>query len=153
MSRPPQSTTTPSQSNTTTTTTVENEPVVLRLRQDENIATDLTLGTKSKKKKSKLKKKPRVRWTEDVVDNEHMDKKKSKICCIFHPQREFGEESNSSSDSSAESSSDSDSDKEDYRHGQRHDHSNCNHIKKAPRSSSPNAYEKQPNYRKKDEAK
>ncbi|KAF9435310.1 Type 1 phosphatases regulator ypi1 [Entomortierella beljakovae] len=45
----------------------------------------------------------RVQWDDDVVDNEHMGKKKSKICCIFKRQKEFGE-------SSDESSSDSDSD-------------------------------------------
>ncbi|KAF9117180.1 Type 1 phosphatases regulator ypi1 [Mortierella sp. AM989] len=45
----------------------------------------------------------RVQWDDDVIDNEHMDKKKSKICCIFKKQKEFGE-------SSDESSSDSDSD-------------------------------------------
>ncbi|KFH64882.1 hypothetical protein MVEG_09610 [Podila verticillata NRRL 6337] len=45
----------------------------------------------------------RVQWDEEVVDNEHMGKKKSKICCIFKKQKEFG-------DSSDESSSESDSD-------------------------------------------
>ncbi|KAF8975063.1 Type 1 phosphatases regulator ypi1 [Entomortierella lignicola] len=44
-----------------------------------------------------------VQWDDHVVDNEHMGKKKSKICCIFKKQKEFGE-------SSDESSSDSDSD-------------------------------------------
>lgn len=28
--------------------------------------------------------KKRVSFTEDTVDNEHMNKKKSKKCCIFH---------------------------------------------------------------------
>lgn len=32
-----------------------------------------------------------MRWAEDVVDNEFMNKKKSKKCCIFHRQRQFGE--------------------------------------------------------------
>lgn len=26
---------------------------------------------------------PKVRWTEETVDNEHMDKKKSKCCCVY----------------------------------------------------------------------
>ena len=47
-----------------------------------------TTSTKKKKKK----KAPKVRWTEGTVDNEHMNKKKTKICCIFHPQRSFDEE-------------------------------------------------------------
>ncbi|TDL25525.1 hypothetical protein BD410DRAFT_765013 [Rickenella mellea] len=56
---------------------------------------------------------PRVAWTDDVVDNEGMGKKKSKICCIYHKPRRFDE-------SSDESSSDSDSD---------HDHDHHKHCK------------------------
>lgn len=26
-----------------------------------------------------------VRWDENVIDNENLDRAKSKICCIFHP--------------------------------------------------------------------
>jgi hypothetical protein len=26
---------------------------------------------------------PRVRWTEETIDNEHLNKKKSKCCCIY----------------------------------------------------------------------
>jgi len=26
---------------------------------------------------------PRVRWTEGTIDNEHLNKKKSKCCCIY----------------------------------------------------------------------
>lgn len=37
-----------------------------------------------------------VRWTEDTVDNEHMNKKKSKKCCIYKKRRDFGESSSSS---------------------------------------------------------
>jgi len=36
-----------------------------------------------------------VTWSEDVVDNEHMGKKKSKKCCIYHKPRTFGEWSDS----------------------------------------------------------
>lgn len=38
----------------------------------------------------KLKGKPskKVTWTEDTVDNEHMGKKKSNICCIYNPPEE-----------------------------------------------------------------
>ena len=75
--------------------------------------------------KRKLKKKPLVRWTEDTVDNEHMNKKKTKICCIFHPQRQFDDGSSCESCSSSDSSSDG-SDTED---------------------SKPNAYEHQPHYK------
>jgi hypothetical protein len=40
-----------------------------------------------------------VRWSDDVVDNEHMGKRKSKKCCIYHKPRKFGEWSDSDSDS------------------------------------------------------
>lgn len=40
-----------------------------------------------------------VAWAADTVDNENMNKRKSKCCCIFEKQREFGE---SSSDSEAD---------------------------------------------------
>ncbi|KAL3130757.1 hypothetical protein ABBQ38_000102 [Trebouxia sp. C0009 RCD-2024] len=39
-----------------------------------------------------------VRWSEDVVDNELMNKKKSKKCCIFHKQKSFGDWSDDDSD-------------------------------------------------------
>lgn len=29
-----------------------------------------------------------VRFTENTIDNENMNKKKTKICCIFHPEDE-----------------------------------------------------------------
>ena len=31
--------------------------------------------------------KKNVTWTEDTIDNEHLNKRKSKICCIFHRPR------------------------------------------------------------------
>ncbi|KAL1423871.1 hypothetical protein MTO96_020672 [Rhipicephalus appendiculatus] len=40
-----------------------------------------------------------VAWAADTVDNENMNKRKSKCCCIFEKKREFGE---SSSDSEAD---------------------------------------------------
>ena len=46
-----------------------------------------------------------VTWHESVIDNEHMNKKKSNKCCIFHRQNECYE--------SSEESSDYDSDDED----------------------------------------
>ncbi|KAF9098243.1 hypothetical protein BGX23_006659 [Mortierella sp. AD031] len=52
----------------------------------------------------------RVQWDDDVVDNEHLNKKKSKICCIFKKQKEFGESSDESSSESDSDSSGSESD-------------------------------------------
>ncbi|KAK6535104.1 Type 1 phosphatases regulator ypi1 [Orbilia ellipsospora] len=101
----------------------------------------------------------RVTWTEEVIDNEGLDKKKTKICCIYNKPREFGE--SSSDDSSSSSSSDEDSedgkDEESQVKGQGNSHrkdSNpshdtnleshtCNqHPRKRQRRK--NAYEKQP---------
>ena len=39
-----------------------------------------------------------VTWHESVIDNEHMNKKKSNKCCIFHMQNECYESSDESSD-------------------------------------------------------
>eukprot|EP00042_Codosiga_hollandica_P021318 m.73749 g.73749 ORF g.73749 m.73749 type:complete len:104 (-) comp50305_c0_seq4:975-1286(-) len=41
---------------------------------------------------------PRVKWDEGTVDNEHMNKKKSKRCCIYHKPRAFDESSDESGD-------------------------------------------------------
>ncbi|KAF9143420.1 hypothetical protein BGX30_000486 [Mortierella sp. GBA39] len=104
----------------------------------------------------------RVQWDDDVVDNEHLNKKKSKICCIFKRQKEFGEssdESSSESDSSSGSESDGgpvskpgkgkgNSNKDDGSCG--HDHSDPNHqhhhhrAPKKPKKRVLNEYERMP---------
>ncbi|KAI9495989.1 phosphatase inhibitor-domain-containing protein [Zychaea mexicana] len=96
-----------------------------------------------------------IQWDESVVDNEHMNKKKSKICCIYQKPRAVGEsssESESDSDSSSSSSSGNDSDSS---HGDKcghkhhhHRHSNKKKKRRNPREASPNAYERQPVYNK-----
>lgn len=77
-----------------------------------------------------------VRWASDVVDNEHLNRKKTKICCIYHPSTEFGEseEESLSESSDGNSSSESDSDSDSFHH---HD---C---------GRPNAYERQPKFKRK----
>ncbi|TNV75143.1 hypothetical protein FGO68_gene4678 [Halteria grandinella] len=35
-------------------------------------------------------KKGGIKWTEDTIDNEHMNKKKSKICCQYNKPSEHG---------------------------------------------------------------
>lgn len=47
---------------------------------------------------------PRVTWDESVIDNEHMRKWSSKICCIFSRKKKW-DESSSEDDSSNESDS------------------------------------------------
>ncbi|KAF1354894.1 phosphatase inhibitor-domain-containing protein, partial [Delphinella strobiligena] len=107
---------------------------------------------------------PRVQWAEDVVDNEGMGKKSSKVCCIYHKPRETGE---SSSEESSSSSDDSDSEPDTSRAqpanrrsaGHRHhrhtsDSEPCEHEhgpadskkegKQKERKRSPNAYERVP---------
>ncbi|KAH8983683.1 phosphatase inhibitor-domain-containing protein [Lactarius hatsudake] len=66
---------------------------------------------------------PHVVWSEDVVDNEGLGRKKSKICCIYHRPRRFDESSDEDS-SGAESESDNGNARpsRDYRHHQRHAH-------------------------------
>lgn len=40
--------------------------------------------------KVKLRRRRRVTWTEETVDNEHMNKKSSKVCCIHHSKAGCG---------------------------------------------------------------
>ncbi|KAL6231669.1 hypothetical protein BDW75DRAFT_233433 [Aspergillus navahoensis] len=111
----------------------------------------------------------RIRWSEDVVDNEGMGKKSSKVCCIYHKTRPVGE-SSSESESSDSGSSDSDSGREagnsntrrSCRHSNHHQDGahkssrrsrasdGCSHDseKSQRRKPSPNAYEKMPKYTK-----
>lgn len=114
---------------------------------------------------------PRVAWDDDVVDNEHMGKKKSKstssfsiitfdylphfiVCCIYHKPRPFDE---SSSDESSDSDSDSNSScggdgRRNHRRGHHHHHHHHMHKphnddgqdESCDSDSTPNAYERQP---------
>eukprot|EP00605_Chrysophyceae_sp_TOSAG23-4_P001016 GSChrysophyteH1.ASY1.ANO1.1117.1 assembled CDS len=54
-----------------------------------------------------LRDRPEVRWTEDTIDNEHLGRRSSKRCCIFHKVKRFGE-----TDSDETSSDESDNDKD-----------------------------------------
>uniref|UniRef100_A0A182MRH4 E3 ubiquitin-protein ligase PPP1R11 n=1 Tax=Anopheles culicifacies TaxID=139723 RepID=A0A182MRH4_9DIPT len=40
----------------------------------------------------------KVQWTNGTVDNEHLNRKKSKCCCIYVKPRAFGESSSESED-------------------------------------------------------
>ncbi len=109
----------------------------------------------------------RIQWAEDVVDNEGLGRKKSKVCCIFHKTREVGESSSEDDSSSSDSdggSTPSDEDgaarpvggtrrrgrRRDRKHG--HDHEHGHDCKQnhghgdEKRKPSPNAYEKMPKY-------
>lgn len=44
----------------------------------------------------------KVSWTDDTVDNEKLNKKSSKRCCIYHKTKKFGESDSDESDSDTE---------------------------------------------------
>eukprot|EP00210_Caulerpa_lentillifera_P009131 g8705.t1 len=79
--------------------TSSSENQTNRTRQTQIIETQqaselLTITlTPDKRKKKKV-----VRWAADVIDNEFMNKKSSKACCIYHKPQKFGEWSDSDTD-------------------------------------------------------
>ncbi|KAK2065991.1 protein phosphatase inhibitor [Colletotrichum caudatum] len=113
-----------------------------------------------------------VRWAEDVVDNEGLGRKSSKVCCIYHRPKAVEESSDESSSDSSSDSSDSEADdvgrrripsgdhkgkgkgtKRDHDHDcGDHDHEGHRHGRqggrggedKKTRRPSPNAYERVP---------
>ncbi|CDR43278.1 CYFA0S11e03048g1_1 [Cyberlindnera fabianii] len=126
------------------------ETRVSSLTQLERPATTLHLRLSAEpQEQTETTARPRVRWEEGTIDNEHMNKKKSKICCIFHPQRDFdAEDCSCDSDSSSSSSSSSSSESE----GEGNSSNNGDKRKKKKRLQklpSPNSYEVQPDYSKK----
>jgi len=93
----------------------------------------------------------RIRWAEDVIDNEGLGRKSSKVCCIYHAPRPIDESSDESSSSDSDSDSGDDgsarrSRKESYGHNHHHNHGKGKASRKR-RAPSPNAYEKIPKNR------
>lgn len=82
-------TTTQTQTQTETLTTSPTEPIVLRLRGAD---------TASSRPRPTQR---RIQWTAETVDNEHLGRKKSKVCCIFHRARAVGESSSEEGSSSS----------------------------------------------------
>ncbi|KAG8378430.1 hypothetical protein BUALT_Bualt08G0136500 [Buddleja alternifolia] len=78
----PSTSTTPSTA--TSTTTVTFETASSSNQQPPQITDSLVLKLKRPKKK--------VTWKEGTVDNEFMNKKSSKKCCIFHKEKPFDED-------------------------------------------------------------
>jgi len=74
----------------------------------------------------RLKKKKRnLKWSEEVVDNEGLGKKKSNKCCIYHKSRAFGE--SSSEESCSSDDDENDYEREPYKHKhQKHENENKN---------------------------
>ncbi|XP_046853657.1 E3 ubiquitin-protein ligase PPP1R11-like [Xenia sp. Carnegie-2017] len=77
----------------------ESSPMVLKLR--------------------KPKPKKKVQWKPDTVDNEFMDKKSSKCCCVYEKPRAFGE---SSSESESENENEGHSNAYCPGHNKKHKH-------------------------------
>lgn len=70
-----------------------------------------------------LRNRPHVAWGEDVVDNEGLGRKKSKICCIYHRPRRFDESSGEdSSETESESGDGNARPSREYRHRHHHAH-------------------------------
>lgn len=53
-------------------------------------------------RQAKTESRKKVVWAEDTVDNENMNKKKSKCCCIYTKPRKFGESDSEDSDDECE---------------------------------------------------
>lgn len=82
---------------TTNTTTTPAERVVTLELRDEPLPTVAADEAKSASAQD-TRERRNIRWAEDTVDNELLNRKKSKICCIFHKKRAFGESSSSESE-------------------------------------------------------
>lgn len=160
---------------TTTITSTPSHPLsdglVLRLRGAHSpsaSATDDSTNQEQSAEDAQTGNRRRIQWAEDVVDNEGLGRKKSKVCCIFHKTREVGEsssEDDSSDDSSGESGVSSGDDdgsakpsggrrkmgRGRKKHRRGHEHGkDCGHGDEqgagGQRKPSPNAYEKMPKY-------
>ncbi len=76
---------------TTTTTTIATTTATATVATTTASAPVTRLVLKPKKARKQ------VVWAEDVVDNEGAGKKSSKICCVYHKPRAFGESSSEDS--------------------------------------------------------
>lgn len=101
-------------------------------------------------------KQTRVQWSENVIDNEGLGRKKSKVCCIYKKPRAFDESSDESDDnsdsdccqhSSTSQSLSNNSTTIQPNHSHSHSHSPESKSRSTVRSSPPttvNAYEAEP---------
>ncbi|CAG8959759.1 hypothetical protein HYFRA_00001666 [Hymenoscyphus fraxineus] len=139
----------PSGTQTQTITSGSSRAPVLHLRGSEAVRTE---GTQGQRREGGG---PRISWAEDVVDNEGLGRKKSKVCCIYHAPRGIDESSDESSSGSSSDESENDDgsarpSRRDAAEGKGRD---CGHDhgkgkgKGKERKRSPNAYEKMPRSR------
>lgn len=66
----------------------------------------------------RLNRKKKVSWKEGTINNEFMNKKSSKKCCIFHKEKPFDEDTSDDDDDHDHDKSNSD---------KRHSHDCCSH--------------------------
>ena len=145
------------------------DPLVLRLRgqhnarrhvntQEENTEVDGEATEGSTKRRRGIK------WADDVVDNEGLGRKSSKVCCIYHRPKGVNESSSEDDSSSDDSDAGGGSDGSDGDDGRarmggkgkrrhKHDHEHGDECAergedKGKTRTSPNAYEKMPRYKK-----
>nr|OQO30693.1 hypothetical protein B0A51_01968 [Rachicladosporium sp. CCFEE 5018] len=92
-----------------------------------------------------------ISWAEDVVDNEGMGRKSSKVCCIYHGPHEHGDESSGSDSSSSDGDEDDEPDLSRAQKAgskgkgkEKAKKDKCGEGKSGDRKPSPNAYERQP---------
>ncbi|KAK3690665.1 Type 1 phosphatases regulator ypi1 [Vermiconidia calcicola] len=86
----------------------------------------------------------RIQWAQDVVDNEGMGKKSSKVCCIYHKPHEPGDSDEDESSGSDESDGEPDLSRAQAAGGGRGRREDAGKGKGKERKASPNAYERQP---------
>lgn len=75
------------------------------IKEKDNSRGCIVIHTTRKKQRKILRlklrggktRKKRVRWENNVIDNENLNRKKSKKCCIYHKSRNW-DESDSESD-------------------------------------------------------
>jgi hypothetical protein len=85
-------------SSTLTSDAYAGQSTYTEVIQEENSATSSTSPNAPNTLRLRLTKKPtktdrRVSWTNDTVDNEFLNKKKSKCCCVYSRPRNFDESS------------------------------------------------------------
>eukprot|EP00898_Chlorokybus_atmophyticus_P004462 jgi/Chlat1/5016/Chrsp32S04938 len=77
------------------------------------------------------RRKKAVKWADDTVDNEGLNRRSSKKCCIYHKPRAFGDSSSESSGNEDEDGSDKHKEDEDEEHNHADGHGGhpCSHHK------------------------
>ena len=156
-------TATPEGSATQTLTSAPTQPdgLVLRLRGHTPSPVSEETTDNEGGEGSGTRRRRRIQWAEDVIDNEGLGRKKSKVCCIFHKNKPVGESSSEEDSSSSDDSDASPSDDDGAarpagggrgrRKGRRQEHNHKhNHDEGCGdgghRKPSPNAYERIPKY-------